>query len=93
MKRISLGLIASMLLLPAVSFAQLNTSTPPPASWVAFQKEENAKRAAFFQQMETDRTAFLNANPDVKAWLEEMKANNKARYAAWEATHPKTPFK
>jgi hypothetical protein len=90
MKKMALGLIASMVFLPVISFAQLNTNQAPPASWVAFQKQELAKKIAFFQQMEADRTAFLSANPDVKAYLTQMRAANQTRYAAWVATHPKT---
>jgi hypothetical protein len=87
MTKIALGLMASMMLLPVISFAQLTQQ--PPASWVAFQNVEKAKRAAFFQQLEADRTAFLNANPDVRAYLDQKRADNKARYAAWAATHPR----
>jgi hypothetical protein len=56
MNKILLGLMASMLLLPVVSFGQVTQQAP--ASWIAFQKEETAKRTAFFQQLKADRDAF-----------------------------------
>ena len=76
MKKITLGLIASLVFLPVISFAQSNPQAP--ASWIAFQKEEHAKQSAFFQQLEAERTAFLNANPDVKSYLDQMKAATAA---------------
>ena len=90
MRKILLGSIASLLLLPAASFAQ--TTPQPPASWVAFQKEESAKRVAFFEQMQADRKAFLDANPDVKNYLEERRAAAQARMEAWRAAHPTKIF-
>ncbi len=81
------GLIASLLLLPMTSFAQ---SIPQaPASWVAFQKQENAKRAAFYKQMKDDKEAFLRANPDVKSYFEQMHTAANARKATWRAAHPR----
>lgn len=79
MKKIILGLLVSALVLPALSFAQ--TTPQPPAAWVAFQKEENVKRAAFFKEMRADRDAFLAANPDVKEYFEQMRAAAKAKFA------------
>lgn len=90
MKKITSLFIVSIILLPMLSFAQ---STPQaPASWVAFQKQENAKRLAFFQEMKADREAFFNANPDVKAYFAQMQASAKARIAAWRASHPSKNF-
>jgi hypothetical protein len=86
MKKMTLALITSMILLPVLSFAQ--TTPQAPASWIAFQKQENAKRQAFYQQLKSDRDTFLNANPDVKTYLEQMRANAKTRMAAWRAAHP-----
>jgi hypothetical protein len=85
MKKISLGLIASMTLLSVISFAQ--TTPQPPASWIAFLKDESTKRAAFFQQMHADRQAFLSSHPDAQAYLDQMKANAKARLAQRKGTH------
>ena len=82
-----LGLIASILLLPVISFGQ---ETPQaPASWIAFQKEQSDKRIAFFQQMKADRDAFLSAHPEAKAYLEQMHVAAQARMAAWKAAHQK----
>jgi len=82
-----LGLIVSMMFMPAVSFAQ---STPQaPASWIAFQQQENAKRSAFFKEMKADRDAFLSSNPEVKAYLEQVRAAAKARFAALRAARQK----
>jgi hypothetical protein len=87
MKRTILGLIASIMLLPVISFAQ---ETPqPPAAWVAFQKEESAKRAAFNAQMSSDMRAFMAANPEMKTYLDQMRAAGQARMAAWRAQHHK----
>lgn len=98
MQKLALGLIASLLLLPIVSFAQTSPTTnttssttmpKPPASWIAFQQQENVKRAAFFKQMQADRNAFLSANPDAKSFLDQMRAASQARMAAWRAAHPR----
>ena len=89
MKKITCAMIASLILIPVISFAQSSqTPAQPPASWVAFMKQENVKRSAFFQQMKADRDAFLSANPDVKAYLDQMRANAQTRMAAWRAAHP-----
>jgi hypothetical protein len=85
MRKIFLGLIASLTLLPAASFAQ--TTPQPPASWVAFKQAEHAKQVAFFQQIKADREAFLSANPDVKTYLQQLHASTRAREAAWRASH------
>ena len=88
MNKMTLGLIASILLLPVISFAQ---ATPqPPAAWVAFQKQENAKRAAFNAQMHADMQAFLQANPEMQTYFTQMRAASQARMAAWRAQHQKT---
>ena len=87
MKKLTFGLMALIIFLPLTSFAQ---STPqPPASWIAFQKQESAKRQAFYQQMKADREAFLNANPDVKSYLDQLRASNQSRIAAWREAHQK----
>lgn len=83
MKKMTLALIASILFLPALSFAQ--TTLQPPASWIDFQQKEKVKIAAFFKEMKADTDAFLKANPDAKAYLDQMRANAKARMAAWRA--------
>jgi len=104
MKKISLGLIVSMMILPVFSFAQTDspsslqtdTQTIPkePASLVAFNKEEMAKRSALDKQIEADREAFFSAHPDAKAYVEELKAIVKARVDAWKIQHPdETPPK
>ena len=87
MKKISLGLLACTLLLTSISFAQ--TIPQAPASWIAFQKEENAKRAAFFQEMRADREAFLSSNPDAKEYLDAVRAAAKERRTSWLASHPR----
>ena len=87
MKRISLGFIALTMLLPVISFAQITPQ--PPAAWVAFQKEESAKRAAFNAQMKAEMQNFLNSNPEVKAYFEEMSAAAKSRMATWRTEHHK----
>ena len=87
MKRTALGLIASIMLLPVTSFAQVTPQ--PPAAWVAFQKEESAKRAAFNAQMRAEMQNFLNSNPEVKTYFEEMQASAKARALTWRAEHHK----
>ena len=85
MKRLILGSTALIMLIPALIFAQ--TTPKAPASWVAFQQQESAKRIAFFKQMKAERDAFLKANPDVRAYLEETHQNSKGK-AAWRAAHP-----
>ena len=85
MKKTVLGLVASTMLLPMISFAQ--TTPQPPAAWVAFQKEENAKRAAFNAQISADMKAFMAANPEVKTYFDEMRAASQARMAQWRAQH------
>jgi hypothetical protein len=86
MKKMTLVLMASLVLLPVISFAQ--TTPQAPASWVAFQKQERSKMTAFFQEMKADRDAFLSSNPEVKTYLQEMQTTAKARMAAWRAAHP-----
>jgi|GEM_PF-3551525 hypothetical protein len=87
MNRLALGLIASIILLPVISFAQ--SAPQPPAAWVAFQKEESAKRAAFNAQMSADMKAFMEANPEMKTYFDQMRAAAQARMAAWRAQHHK----
>ena len=87
MKKTILGSIVAMALLSVAAMAQ--TTPQAPASWISFQQQENAKRAAFFQQMKADRDAFVNANPDVQTYLAELKTAQKARFAAWQASHPR----
>ena len=87
MKKILLGFFALILLLPLISFAQ--TSPQAPASWIAFQQEQNAKKAAFYKQLKADRETFLNEHPDVRAYIQEMKASNNAKREAWKASHRK----
>ena len=85
MKKLSSALLASIILLPIVSFAQ---ATPQaPASWIAFKQQESAKRIAFFKQMKEDRDAFISANPDVKAYLDEVRAARLAKREEWLAQH------
>jgi len=81
----TLGLMASLMLLPVSSFAQ--TTPQAPASWVEFQKQESAKRIVFFQQMKADRDAFLSSHPEAQTYLEEMHQAAIARMAAWKAAH------
>jgi hypothetical protein len=94
MKRITAGLMAALMLLPGISFAQTTaaqTAPQAPASWVAFQQQENTKRIAFYKQLNDERKAFLKANPDVKAYLDQMRVLARARAKAWKAAHqPKT---
>jgi hypothetical protein len=85
MKKMTLALIATMTLLPVISFGQANPT--PPAAWVAFQKAESVKRAAFNAQMKADMQAFLSENPEVKSYFAEMRAASQARIAAWKAQH------
>jgi hypothetical protein len=87
MRKIPYGLMASLMLLPVISFGQ--TVPQAPAAWIAFQKQENIKRTAFFEEMKADREAFLRANPDVKAYFDEMHATAKERRAEWKAMHHK----
>ena len=84
MKKITLGLIASLLLLPVISFAQ--TLPPAPDSWVAFQKVERAKKVAFYKQMRADVDTFLRDHPDAKEYLTQVRAYRKARAAAKKAS-------
>jgi len=76
----------SILIFTASSFAQSNPQAP--ASWIAFEQQESAKRASFNRQMNAQRDAFLAANPDVQAYLDEMRAIEKAKMASWYAQHP-----
>jgi len=85
MKKMPLVFIASMLLLPVVSMAQ--SRPQPPPEWVAFQKQESAKRAAFNQQIKADTQAFLSSHPEMQTYFAEMQAASKARYAQWKAMH------
>jgi hypothetical protein len=85
MKKMTLALIASMILLPVISFGQVNPT--PPASWVAFQKQESAKRAVFYAQMKADMQTFLSEHPEVKSYFAEVRASAQARIAAWKAQH------
>jgi hypothetical protein len=87
MKRMFLALIASMMLLPAISFAE--TTPPAPAAWVTFQNEENAKKAAFFKQLKADMDAFLSSHPEVKAYLDQLHAIAHERIDAQRALHHK----
>jgi len=87
MKNIILALTASIVILPAISFAQ--TAPQAPASWVAFQQQENAKRIAFIQEMKAEREAFLQANPEVKAYFDQVNAVRRERLSAWRAAHPR----
>jgi len=91
MKKISLALIVSLLLFPLISFAQSSSTTipTPPASWVAFQQQEHAKRIAFFNQLKADRDAFLSANPDAQTYVNQLRASSQARMNAWRAAHPR----
>ena len=85
MKKTTLALIASMILLPVISFGQVNPQ--PPAAWVAFQKEESVKRAAFYAQMKADMQTFLSEHPEVKAYFAEVRSSAQARIATWKAQH------
>jgi len=89
MKRLAITFVILLLLCPNISFAQSSSIPKPPASWIAFQQEENAKRTAFFKQMKADRDAFLSSNPDAKAYLDQMQAYAKEHFAAWRAAHPR----
>ena len=85
MKKTAIGLLALTLFFPSLSFCQ--STTQPPSSWLTFQEQERAKRVAFFQQMNADRETFLQQHPDVKAYLDQMRAEGQARAAAWRASH------
>ncbi len=85
MGKMTLGIIASILLLPVPSFAQ--TTPQPPASWVAFKQAEHTKQVAFFAQLKADRNAFLSVHPEVKSYLAQLHAANMARETAWRASH------
>jgi len=87
MKRSTLGVIASIMLLPVISLAQVTPQ--PPAAWVEFQKQESAKRAAFNAQMKADMQNFLASNPEVKSYMDQMRQAAQARAAAWRAAHHK----
>jgi hypothetical protein len=89
MQKIILGSALSLILLSTTAFAQTTPTPQPPDSWVAFQKDQAAKRAAFAQQMKADRDAFISAHPEAKAYLEQIKTANKARLDAWRAAHGK----
>ena len=90
MRKIALGLIVSMMLLPVASFAQTSAQTQlptPPASWVAFMKAENAKRIAFFKELKAEKEAFLNAHPDAQAYLiKAQKSHSLKTHATPTAT-------
>ena len=86
MKKATVILMAFALYFSSNSWAQTNTQ--PPAAWIAFQKEEHLKQAAFFKQLKDDREAFFKANPDAKQYLENLRAAAKARNQAWIASHP-----
>jgi hypothetical protein len=100
MKKTAWVLIASMMLLPAPSFAQTNSqTTTPAAAWSAFIQQEEAKRKAlppiadkgsyakretqarhaFFKQRKADIEAFFKAHPDVKAYIDKLRAEIKAQ--------------
>ena len=88
MQQLRFGIITTAaLLLASPVWAQ--SAPQPPASWVDFQQQENAKRAAFYQQLKADREAFLAAHPEAKAYLDQMRATAAARRAAWKAAHQK----
>jgi len=86
--------MAALILLSGVSWAQTTDTTQtapqPPASWVAFQQQEHAKSLAFFKQLNDDKQAFLKANPDVQAYLNQIRGLAQARAKAWKAAHQKT---
>ena len=90
MRTISSGPMASLILLTSISFAQASDQAmlQPPASWVAFEKQENAKRAEFMKQIKADTDAFLSTHPEAKAYYEQRRAAFKAKLAAWKAAHP-----
>ena len=90
MKRMTAGLMAVWILWPAISFAQTTQTVPQaPASWVTFQQQQKAKLTAFYQQLNADKKAFLKANPDVQAYLNQMRTLARTRAQAWKAAHPK----
>lgn len=77
MRKIALGLIVAMMLLPVASFAQTNAQTQlptPPASWVTFMKAQKAKRTAFFKELKAEMDDFLSAHPDAQAYLKVLRA-------------------
>jgi hypothetical protein len=96
MKLLACTLLASLMLLPGISLAQTSTQTTTqttlqePASWTAFQKQEQAKRADLFKQLNADKEAFLKANPDVQTYLNQVRTAAQARAQAWKAAHQKT---
>jgi hypothetical protein len=90
MKKMTLAVIASLILTGSAFAQSSSTSAPkPPAAWVTFQQQQDAKRMAFFKEMSAERTAFLQANPDVKEYFDQMAQISKERMAAWRAAHPR----
>lgn len=87
MKKTACGLIVVILFVPLVSFAQSNSNSQPPATWVAFQKQQNEKSQVFFQGLKAEREAFLRAHPDVQLYLDQMRVNAQARWQAMRAAH------
>jgi hypothetical protein len=72
MQKISISLIVCAGLLSGVAFAQ--SAPQPPASWVEFKKQEEAKRADFLKQMRQEREAFLSTHPEVKSYFDQVRA-------------------
>lgn len=83
MKKMTLGLLSLLILLPMISYAQ--TVPQAPSAWVSFQKEQNDKRAAFFKEMRAEKEAFISAHPEVKTYLDQIHEANRQRIAALRA--------
>ena len=84
MKTIAWALMTCLLFSSTPTWAQ--TAPQAPASWVAFQQQEKAKRIAFFQQMKAERDSFLSSHPEAQAYLDQLHAAAKTRFAARKAT-------
>ncbi len=99
MKKVFLGVVAALMVLPAMSFAQPAASTEPAAAqaivrpdqfagqaeWSALMKKQAEARKALNEQLNAERDAFLKANPEVAARIEEQMKLAKERALAHKA--------
>lgn len=68
MKKFILGSILIFVFLPQLSFgANQNLAVITDPALVAFNQQEDAKSAVFFEQQVADRIAFMKANSDIVA--------------------------
>ena len=82
MKKVVFALVAALVFLPAISFAQQQDE------WAVFQKHQGEERAAFNKQMKDERDAFLSSHPDVAARLEAQRKAAQERAQQRRQTLP-----